>query len=103
MRVLSELIDIGYRVSLRGDSLSLIYCGNGEPPVEKVKPLLAELKAQKAEAIAYLRRSLPRPYLETDGNLVIPFESDGRFHWWAGGQTVSKTMQEVKKWDYPLH
>lgn len=35
------------------------------------------------------------PFLTVDGDLVIPFESPARYHWWDGGQSVAATMAEV--------
>jgi len=40
----------------------------------------------------------PLPFLDKDGSLVIPFASDPRYHWWAGGQTVRETEREVRGW-----
>lgn len=37
----------------------------------------------------------PLPYLGGDGRLVIPFDSDVRFHYWNGGQELEKTMAEA--------
>lgn len=37
-----------------------------------------------------------QPHLTPGGTLVIPFESDGRFHWWNGGQALQKTIEAVK-------
>lgn len=38
----------------------------------------------------------PRPYLDESGDLVIPFGSDSKYHWWtAGGQSVEETMKEI--------
>lgn len=39
----------------------------------------------------------PLPYLGRDGRLVIPFDSDVRFHWWNGGQELEETLAEVKR------
>lgn len=39
----------------------------------------------------------PLPYLGRDGRLVIPFDSDARFHYWNGGQELEQTMAEVKR------
>lgn len=39
----------------------------------------------------------PLPYLGRDGRLVIPFDSDVRFHYWNGGQELERTMDEVKR------
>ena len=38
---------------------------------------------------------LKEPYFEADGNLVIPFDSDPKYHWWNGGQSISKTINEL--------
>lgn len=37
----------------------------------------------------------PKPYIDTYGNLRIPFDSPERFHWWKGGQSVAETLREV--------
>ena len=39
---------------------------------------------------------LPQPFLTADGTLSIPFDSDPKYHWWKGGQSVKATMAEVK-------
>jgi hypothetical protein len=35
------------------------------------------------------------PYLTSAGDLVIPFDSPERYHWWKGGQSVAQTRAEV--------
>ena len=35
------------------------------------------------------------PYLTPSGDLVIPFSSPERYHWWKGGQSVRQTKQEL--------
>jgi hypothetical protein len=35
------------------------------------------------------------PYLTSSGDLVIPFSSPERYHWWKGGQSVHATKQEL--------
>jgi hypothetical protein len=35
------------------------------------------------------------PYIDATGTLVIPSESDPKYHWWAGGQTVAATLTEL--------
>jgi hypothetical protein len=41
--------------------------------------------------------TLPKPYLTQAGDLVIPNNSDPKYHWWKqGGQKVNKTMAEVR-------
>jgi hypothetical protein len=41
-------------------------------------------------------RPLRRPYLTPGGDLVIPFDSDPKYHWWKGGQSVKTTIAELK-------
>ena len=36
------------------------------------------------------------PFLTVDGDLSIPFDSDPKYHWWKGGQSVKQTLAEVK-------
>jgi len=38
------------------------------------------------------------PYLTSGGTLVIPFDSDPKYHWWKGGQSVEQTRAEVRSW-----
>ena len=43
---------------------------------------------------------LPKPYLTPAGDLVIPNNSDPKYHWWKqGGQPVNKTMAELRAAD----
>jgi hypothetical protein len=37
-----------------------------------------------------------QPYLTVGGDLVIPFDSDPKYHWWKGGQSVRRTLAEVR-------
>lgn len=36
-----------------------------------------------------------KPSLNTDGTLVIPHDCDPKYHYWKGGQTVLKTLEEL--------
>jgi len=38
-----------------------------------------------------------RPFLNAGGDLVIPFASPARYHWWNGGQSVAATLSEIKE------
>lgn len=35
------------------------------------------------------------PYLDGQGNLVIPMAAPRRFRWWNGGQSVRQTMADL--------
>jgi len=37
-----------------------------------------------------------RPYFTTDGTLRIPFGCDPKYHWWKGGQSMKKTIAELR-------
>ena len=41
-------------------------------------------------------KPLRRPYLTLGGDLVIPFDSDPKYHWWKGGQSVKATRAELE-------
>ena len=38
---------------------------------------------------------MPRPYLDGDGDPVIPFNSDPKYHYWVGGQSLATTLKEL--------
>lgn len=39
------------------------------------------------------------PYVTDYGSLVIPFNSDVRYHYWKGGQSVCDTLKELGRCD----
>jgi hypothetical protein len=38
----------------------------------------------------------PLPYFMRDGTLVIPHNSDPKYHWWKGGMHVWEIREEVQ-------
>jgi hypothetical protein len=37
------------------------------------------------------------PYIDSNGELIVPFNSDPRFHWWKRcGQSLLETLRELK-------
>lgn len=38
------------------------------------------------------------PHLTVGGTLVIRFDGPERFQWWKGGQSVKRTVEEVRAW-----
>jgi hypothetical protein len=37
------------------------------------------------------------PYIDSNGNLRIPFDSDPKYHWWKRcGQSLLETLRELK-------
>jgi hypothetical protein len=51
---LVELQRLGYEIQVDGDQVSLRWRGDGEPPRERVVPLVEEVKRRKAEVLATL-------------------------------------------------
>lgn len=48
------------------------------------------------EPVRSVRNEKPRlPYLTSSGDLVIPFDSPERYHWWKGGQSPDATKREL--------
>ena len=35
------------------------------------------------------------PYLDAQGDLVLPINAPRRFRWWQGGQSVRQTMNDL--------
>ena len=55
-----------------------------------------ELRARKAELLALLaEQQAGRPYIGCYGDLVIPFASAPKYHWWADGQSIADTLVEL--------
>jgi hypothetical protein len=53
--------------------------------------LRAELRQRKAEVLALHTR----PHINPQGELILPFTSDPKYHWWAGGQSILETLREL--------
>ena len=69
---------------------------------DKVKAALASVQthcqdcpSEKDKCTPLQTKPKPKPYLDAQGVLVIPFNSDPRYHWWAGGQHVLETLREL--------
>ena len=35
------------------------------------------------------------PYSDNNGGIIIPFNSDQKYHFWNGGQPLSETLMEL--------
>jgi len=66
LKILDDLKGLGYSISLEGSNIRLRYLGIGSQPSE-AGPLIEELKARKAAALAYLEAQGP---LTERGSLV---------------------------------
>ncbi|MEK7679793.1 MAG: hypothetical protein AAB356_06350 [Deltaproteobacteria bacterium] len=65
------------------------FAKRNDPPVE------AEPIPQETKTPARVVVKKDKPFLDSDGGLVIPFECDKKYHWWAGGQSVKDTLKEI--------
>lgn len=54
MNPVAELQNIGYSLRVEGMNIRYAWKGAGDPPAEKAKPLLQELKARKEELLPLL-------------------------------------------------
>ncbi len=64
-------------------------------PAPLSEDLQEQLRQRKAEIVALLEEKA-RPHLTSAGELIIPFNSDPRYHWWKpGGQSVAQTLAEL--------
>jgi hypothetical protein len=53
------------------------------------------MKPDMGRATGTTGKPLRVPYLTPGGTLVIPFDSDPKYHWWKAGQSVEQTRAEV--------
>jgi hypothetical protein len=56
MQAIDELRKLGYTLTIDRDDLIVKFTGQGHPDPATVRPLLAELKEHKQQALEYLRR-----------------------------------------------
>ena len=78
----------------------------GQLRIEAPKGVLTDqIKAELAECKPDILRILKdiqetnKPYIDKHGVLVVPLDSDSKFHWWAGGQSIIETLRELKASD----
>ena len=71
---------------------------NREPvpsvPVEVRPPIVEPCRETGVPSVP---KKVRLPYLTESGDLVIPFNSPERYHWWKGGQSSRRTLAELKE------
>lgn len=55
MKIVTLLKAVGYEIELNGDKIKYRYTLPGDPPEDKVKPLLDELRKHKDEVVTHLK------------------------------------------------
>ncbi|MCL5102951.1 MAG: hypothetical protein M1133_02390 [Armatimonadetes bacterium] len=63
---------------------------------DDLRVLIAANRDALIAEIAEIESRLPRPHLNSCGDVVIPFNSPQRYHWWKGGQSVEQTRCEIE-------
>ena len=54
-----KLVHLGYRFTVYGEAIKARYEGPGDPDPSQVRPLMALVKDNKPEVLAYLSRPIP--------------------------------------------
>jgi len=88
-QILNKLERGGYRLWVEGSHLRVQ--GTVAPITEN---LLQTLKSHKPELIKALNGECPRPYFDQQGDLVIPFDCSGQYHW---GKPDGRSIREIKE------
>ena len=70
-----------------------IYIKDNREPVPSVPTV--QQQQQLGTGVPTVPKKVRLPCLTESGDLVIPFHSPERYHWWTGGQSVRLTKQEV--------
>lgn len=63
-------------------------------PLTAVDKIEAKYLAALDEPMEVGSEGGPLPYFSKNRDLVIPFASPKRYHWWNGGQSTLKTIRE---------
>ena len=57
--------------------------------------LLHEIGENKVDLVNFLSKEKAKPYIKENGELIIPFDCEPKYRWWAGGQSVRATLLEL--------
>jgi len=73
-----------------------IYIKDNRGPVPSVPTV--QHQEQFETGVPSVPRTVQLPYLTGSGDLVIPFNSPERYHWWKGkGQSIRRTFSELRE------
>jgi hypothetical protein len=85
-----ELVD-----TLQQRGFTLIPLPEGKLAVKPADRLTDDLRQHIRQCKAEVVALLTRPHINARGELIIPFNADPRYHWWAGGQSIRETLREL--------
>ena len=95
-----EFLRRGFQFQVMEDRLDVK--GTIEPLTPELIDLLKEHKLEIVALVAEWQKG--GPFLQPNGNLVIPFNTDSRYHWWNGGIPLSEIKREFSNGPYgPWH
>jgi hypothetical protein len=81
--------------TLRQQGFTLIPLPEGKLAVKPADRITDDLRQQIRQCKSAMVALLTRPYLNEQKELIISFESDRKYHWWAGGQSILDTLREL--------
>jgi hypothetical protein len=95
-----EFLRRGFQFQVKEDRLDVK--GTTEPLTPELIGLLKEHKSEIMPLVIEWQKG--GPFLQPNGNLVIPFNADSRYHWWNGGIPLSEIRREFSNGPYgPWH
>jgi hypothetical protein len=95
-----EFLRRGFQFQVKEDRLDVK--GTTEPLTPELIDLLKEHKSEIVTLVAEWQKG--GPFLQPNGNLVIPFSSEPKYHWWNGGIPLSEIRREFSNGPYgPWH
>ncbi|MCH7499685.1 MAG: hypothetical protein IH886_06700 [Nitrospinae bacterium] len=89
--VLKQIQNMGGELWVDGDQLRFRI-----PEKVMTFKMVEALKECKLEIMQFLKAGRPKPHFNSQGELVIPFDSDPKYWWWANGQSIRETERDVQ-------
>ena len=89
--VLKQIQEMGGELWVDGDQL-----GFRIPEKVMTFEMMETLKKCKLEIMQFLKAWRPKPRSNSQGEFVIPFDSDPKYWWWANGQSIRETERDVQ-------
>jgi hypothetical protein len=86
----SELVD-----TLQRQGFTLIPLPEGKLAVKPADRITDDLRQHIRQCKAEVLALLIHPHINVRGELIVPFDSDLKYHWWNGGQSILMTLREL--------
>jgi hypothetical protein len=80
---------------LQRQGFTLIPLPEGKLAVKPADRITDDLRQYIRQCKAEVVALLTRPHISARGELIIPCNSDRRYHWWDGGQSIRETLREL--------